>query len=119
MEHYVVFSQVDDVDGNPHAHGVYPPARNDPEAPALRESRGRLADQADETRPVGLGDREAGGKVLAARAVERVAGWSGLRHRVPQITFHHRGHREARSRKISREVFESSVTFCVLSGYLP
>src|SRR4029077_17741788 len=69
----------DDVDGDPHADGVHPPTRNDPEAPALRESRSRLPDQADEAGPVVLGDGEPGGQVLAARAVERVAGC--CRHR--------------------------------------
>src|SRR5882672_4393587 len=87
MENDVVVGQVDDVDGNPHADGVHPPTRNDPKAAALRESRKRLPDQADEARPMGLGNGEPGGQVLAARTVECVAEWCGLRHRDSQTVF--------------------------------
>ena len=57
--------QVDDVD-RILMPTVCTPTRNDPEAPALRESGGRLPDQADEACPMGFGDSETGGKVLAA-----------------------------------------------------
>src|SRR5215468_11783755 len=77
MENDVVVGQIDDVDGNPHTDRVHPPARNDPEAPPLRKSGGRLSHKSNETRPVRFGNGEAGGKVLAARAVERVAGGNG------------------------------------------